>query len=662
MSVYKIRYGSPEKTVPSAFSPEPKCEVLDGTLPFCEKIKFSVSERGSRLVIPIDPDAEIYGFGLQLKRVCHKGRKRYLRPNSDPVKDTGDTHAPVPFFVTDRGFGIYVDTARYATFYCGREMRPDLAGKSSSSSLSITDISDADGDNFVDTLYAVREGSENNVILVDIPVARGVDVYYITGDTPLSVVSQYNMLSGGGCMPPMWGLGCIYRADMRFDAEEVLAIADELRKEDIPCDVLGLEPSWQTRTYSSSLAWNLEKFPDPRGMVKRLTDNHFKVNLWEQAFIHPTSPLYEKMLDKSGDYLVWSGLVPDYALDSACRVLADYHKENLVNLGVSSFKLDECDSGDYTGGWSFPDNSRFPSGADGEQYHSLFGTLFVKAVSASLGTSRTMGQVRNLGSLAASYPYALYSDLYDHKDFVTGIVNSGFSGLLWAPEVRHGVNAEDMIRRIQTAVFSAETLINACYLRELPWKKHGCTDEVRELLRVRMSLVPYLFAAFYEYYKEGKPPVRALACDFSDEPEALSCEDEYLFGDAMLVAPILSGQEEREVFLPRGEWYDFFTNEKYTGGTHKISASHIPVFVKSGTLLPIAEPVSYIDRNTCFNITLRAYGETSFGAVATLVHDTDETYGADYEVYRVGKSTRGKISERYNIVGFELVDGKENKA
>ncbi|MBQ7363590.1 MAG: glycoside hydrolase [Clostridia bacterium] len=654
MSVYKISFGTPEETVPSKFAPHPLCEVYDGTALFGDKFSFKSTRRGSELSLPVDPSIEIYGFGLQLKRFNHKGTKKYIRPNSDPIKDTGDTHAPVPFFVTNAGFGIYVDTARYATFYCGRELRP-TAGEVNISGGSVPDIANADGSTFVDALYAVREGGENNVVTVDIPTASGVDVYYITGENILSVVSQYNMLSGGGCMPPMWGLGCCYRADMRFSESEVLAIARELRMSDIPCDVLGLEPSWQTRTYSSSFVWNTEKFPDPEGMVDKLRKDGFRVNLWEQSFIHPSSPLFSEMLNKSGNYLVWNGLVPDYALESARKTLADYHKTNFVDMGISSFKLDECDSGDYTGGWSFPDHTSFPSGADGEQYHALFGTLYSQAVTASLGPRRTFGQIRNLGSLAASYPYVLYSDLYNHKDFVLGVVNSGFSGLLWAPEVRHAENREDMLRRIETAVFSAETLINACYLRELPWKKHGCTDEVRELLRTRMSLVPYLFSAFYEYHTMGKPPVRALVCDFSEEPESLTCENEYLFGDSMIVAPIISGTSERDVWLPSGEWYDFFTGQKYEGGTHHVTVTHIPVFVRGGTLLPVASPVNYIDRNTCFNITLHAYGSVDGNTSCTLVSDSDETYNATYTVHTVTLSTRGSLSPLYNITGVEII-------
>ena len=655
MSVYKIRYGTPEEFVPTRFAPTPACEVLEQTPDAAKAIRFTTTRRGVEIYIPADPEAEIYGFGLQLKRFRHRGRKKVIRPNADPVSDTGDSHAPVPFFVSTEGFGIFVDTARYATFYCGRELRPETADDADAEGETHPNVANADASNIFDTLYEVRKGGKNNVITIEVPFAEGVDLYYITGDDLLSIVSQYNMLSGGGCMPPMWGLGCYYRCDMKFNEEQVLDMARKIREKDIPCDVLGLEPGWQARAYSSAFSWHPTNFVNAKDTLKQLTDEHFHVNLWEQAFIHPTSPLYRDMIEYSGDYLVWKGLVPDFALKETKEIFGGYHKKNLVDLGVSGFKLDECDGSDYTGSWTFPNCATFPSGADGEQYHSMFGTLYSQTITSALGENRTMGEIRNLGSLAASYPYVLYSDLYKHKDFIMGVVNSGFSGLLWSPEVRHAEDQEDLIRRIQATVFSAHTLVNAFYLPEMPWEKLGCTDEVRKLFRVRMSLIPYLFNAFYDYHTTGKPPVRALVCDFADEPEALSCEDEYLFGDSMIVAPIISGTTERDVWLPQGEWYDFFTGEKYEGGVHHLAVPHIPVFVKAGTLLPLAEPVNYVTRDTVFAITLRAYGEVNEDTACRLVSDSDETYGATYSVHEIKQSTRGVLGNRYRIVGVEKI-------
>ncbi len=146
---------------------------------------------------------------------------------------------------------------------------------------------------------------------MEVPDSHGVDVYLFAGPTMREAVQRYNLFSGGGPLPPRWGLGFWYRCYGNFSQDEVLGLADELRREKIPCDVLGLEPGWQSHSYSCSFVWS-DKFPDPAGMISRLNESGYKVNLWEHAFTHPTSPLHSALLPYSGDYEVWDGLVPDF--------------------------------------------------------------------------------------------------------------------------------------------------------------------------------------------------------------------------------------------------------------------------------------------------------------------------------------------------------------
>ncbi len=636
MSVYKIRLGTPEEFTPIKFAPAPACPVLEKQPEALKDLHFTASPRGSVITFPLSPDAEVYGFGLQMKQLQHKGRKKTLRPNADPVSDTGDSHAPVPFFVTTAGFGVYVDTARYASFYCGRDKRPASAEEAQAGDAWKLTTS-------FEELYATRRGSDRNLMTVEIPVAQGVDLYYIDGESVLDVVSQYNLFSGGGCLPPMWGLGVIYRCESYFWEGQVFGMADRIRELHIPCDILGLEPGWQSCAYSSSYVWDKERFPNPEHMVRKLTERGFHVNLWEQAFVNPSSPMYQDLIPYSGDYLVWNGLVPDFATPEARKIFADHHK-TITDIGVSGFKLDECDGSDFTGGWTFPNCATFPSGMDGEQYHSLFGTLYAKTLMEVMDKP-TLSQIRNLGALASSYPFVLYSDLYAMSDYRLATVNAGFSGLLWSPEVRHAANKLELVRRTQMVVFSAQALVNAFYLPEMPWEALDCVDDIRELFRVRMSLLPYLYRAFSDYHTAGKPPVRALACDYEKQPEALSCGTEYLFGDDMLVAPMLSAETEREVWLPDGVWYDFFTGERFEGGKHQRCCDTIPVYVKEGTVLPVAEPLEYVSEDACFAITLRCYGDCR-GSSCRLVDDRTG------RVIQVDASHTDTGSNRYRIVGI----------
>ncbi|MBR5871689.1 MAG: glycoside hydrolase [Clostridia bacterium] len=646
MSVYKKRFGTPEAFVPTRFAPTPLCDVADG-LPDGVSIDAKITRRGVCLTMPIDGDAGVYGFGLQLRGFQQRGKKKTIRANADPLSDSGDSHAPVPFFVTTAGWGLFVDTARYVTFYNGKAKRRDTGAAAVEERREVALTTEA--------LYAAVGAGADTVMTIEIPFAPGVDVYYFTGDSVLNLVSQYNMFSGGGCMPPLWGLGGFYRCCGQFNEEQVLDIARRFRSYDIPCDILGLEPGWQTCAYSCSYLWDRGgRFPHPEQTVSALNDMGYHVNLWEHAFTNPTAPIYDALKPYAGSYEVFHrGLVPDFTLQPAREIFAA-HQRSLCDMGITGFKLDECDGSDYTGGWTFPDCEEFPSGMDGEQYHNLFGLLYTQTLLGALGDTRTWSEVRNMGALAASYPFVLYSDLYAHKDFIRGTVNAGFSGLLWAPEVREGKTREDLIRRVQTVVFSVQALVNAWYLDRMPWEEFDCVDEIRRLFRIRMQLIPYLYTAFYDYRETGKPPIRALVCDHQDEREAWDCEDQYLFGDSMIVAPMTEGEHERRVWLPRGTWYDFFTGERYEGGTHTVVTEDIPVFVKEGTLLPLAEPISCVAPDTQFAITLRAYGDCS-DSVCRLIEDDGVTVGAPMKVLCVNADTASLDSHRYRITGFEQI-------
>lgn len=566
----KFTLGTPEKLVPSTFCKGFNYIETEVSYPASN---FSVRQtsRGFLVEFPIENDAQVYGFGLQLKQYNHRLRKLRLNPTADPVTNNGDSHAPAPFFVTNKGYGMYFDTARIMEVYCGKNKNVSSSVKCDGESKVMTST---------DELYAVRSSGDLYMSVL-IPAAQGVDVYVIEGKDITDIVSQYNMLSGGGCDVPEWGLGVLYRCCTRWNQNQIIAMADYFSEKDIPCDILGLEPGWQTQTYSCSYVWS-ERYPDPQKMIDELRERGFHMSLWEHAFCHPSSPIHDALAEHSGDYLVWGGVVPDFATDEAKKIFADYHHEELVKAGVDGFKLDECDSSDNTGSWSFPLTAQFPSGLDGEQYHSLFGTLYCQTMMQALGYTKTLSEVRNLGALAASYPFVIYSDLYDHKDFIRGVAQSGFSGILWTPEVRDAKTKEEFIRRLQAVVFSSQCLINAWYCDEAPWLGFDCEDEVRELLKLRETLVPTLKKSFDLYRDTGKPPVRGLVMDYTNDPATFNIDDEYMFCEDILVAPIPANTgDEREVYLPTDdEWEDFFTGEKVGNGHITVNTKGIPVYRK----------------------------------------------------------------------------------
>ncbi len=643
--VWRFTLGVPEKITPVSTRHYLAAKNDLERLPRVESCPLAVtgtlSGRGCLVRLPLAPDEMVYGLGLQFQSFQQRGLKKHLRVNADPSTDAGDSHAPVPFYVTTHGYGILVDTARYATFYLG-STRQKPAPKSNSN----TGNGRVDGWNGL--MASERKGfNQANDAWVEVPRVTGVDIYVFAGPSLREAVQRYNLFSGGGPLPPRWGLGFWYRCDADFNQDEVLNMASELRDAHIPCDVLGLEPHWQSHSYSCSFVWS-DKFPKPRDMIAQLQQQHYHLNLWEHAFTHPSSPFYAALLPHSGDYEVWGGLVPDFLDPHAVKTFSEFQGKEHVDLGVAGYKLDECDNSDFTGNWSFPEISRFPSGADGEQMHSLFGLRYQDAIQGIFDKrrQRTYGLVRSSGALAAPYPYALYSDLYDHRQFVRAVSQAGFSGLLWTPEVREAATPDELMRRLQSVVFSPLAMINAWYLRNPPWKQvnraqnnaghfadgwQSIEAKCREILEMRMKFIPILHAAFVRYHREGLPPFRALVMDYPDDPQTHTVDDEYLMGDNLLVAPILvaghgratpgsapapasGGQSVRQVYLPAGDWYDFWTGARHTGHQQikvSVPVEQIPLFVKAGTVLPLAQPTLSTDDPAAWNLTALVFGDGS---------------------------------------------------
>lgn len=581
------------------------------------------SARGISVELPLEAKEEIYGFGLQFLSFRQRGKKKTVRVNADPRVDTGDSHAPVPFYVTSLGYGILVDTFRYASFYCGEvQEKPEQAVHTTESATMATSTSE---------LYTAHRGSGRSTkMLVDVPSCSGVDIYLFAGPTMLEAVQRYNLFSGGGVLPPEWGLGFWYRAEANATASDITDLTQEFRSRRIPCDVIGLEPGWQTHAYSCSFVWNNKRFPQPREFVRRMQGANLHVNLWEHAFVHPSSPLFAPIRELSGDKAVWGGLVPDFQDPRARRAFGDYHGEALIDMGIDGFKLDECDNSDYTNGWSFPELSRFPSGVDGEQMHSIFGLRYQKALwdQYTRRNQATYSLVRSSGALASPYPFVLYSDLYNHRQFVRALVNSGFSGLLWCPEVRDAANEEDFLRRLQTVVFSPLAMINAWYIRNPPWKQldrdknnagaldtdwKALEDKCRTILGWRMQLIPYLRSAFAAYAEHGIPPFRAPALDWPNDPALAAVDDAWMVGDRMLVAPLFAGETAgRSLVLPPGGWHDFWTGAFIAGGSTialPATTPDVPVFVKTGSVFPLATVTGSVAEPESKTLTVKVFGD-----------------------------------------------------
>jgi alpha-D-xyloside xylohydrolase len=639
--IWKVVFGNPERFTPGTIrEAQPQranlqCLTASPPLPFePSQIRCRITSSRTTVYVPCDePDEQIYGFGLDPGAYEQKGLRKYLTVCAGVVGKTGASHGPVPFYLSTRGYGVYVDTARVALVHVAR--------------LTSTGQVPAGGDAKRPQKEVVFELQGNS---------QGVEVYVFGGPTAREVVQRYNLFSGGGAFPPLWGLGLKYRTYTSANQETVLQVAQALRAMRIPCDMIGLEPGWQSQSYSCSLVWSKERFPQPENMVRELNQTGFKINLWEHAYIHPTSPLYAPLLPRSGDVLVWGGLVVDFADPQAFRLFAGYHDREFVDRGILGFKADECDNQplEDTNPFNYPCSSVFESGIDGDQMTQLYGYYYQRGLSSVFRNhnQRTWGDVRATTALAAPLPFNLYSDAYAFDQYLRQLLNASFTGLLWSPEVREAQSLDELLNRVAMSAFAPQMCLNLWFMPHPLWEQYDGTknkahqllpeterqdvaNRLRAIVNQRYSLLPYLYACFHRYREEGLPPVRSLLLDFPQDRKLWTVDDAFLFGDNLLVAPFVGQANTRKLVLPRGtRWFELATRRWHDGGTEVQvvgKAGEMPLFVKDNSLLPVAEPVQQVNRDTVFKLTVKVFGKNP--EPFTLLEDDGESYDFEKGAY-----------------------------
>ena len=588
---------------------------------------------------PLGRSEQLYGLGLNFKAVQQRGTVRHLHVDHYGGVDNGRTHAPVPFYVSSGGYGVLIDAARYATVYAGTAVRVD--------SRDPPPVKDRNTDR------TWTPAPRSDAVEVVLP-ARGVTLYVFAGPTPLNAIQRYNLYSGGGVLPPKWGLGFHHRLPTRATAEDVIREVDAFAARGFPLDVVGLEPGWQSAAYPGSFVWDPTRYPDVAGFMREMQRRSVRVNLWINPYVAPSAPFYDAIKPLSGSHTVWTGLVPDFNFAQTQKIVLDHFRRAHLDVGVSGYKIDEVDGYDR---WLWPDHAVFPSLTSGEEMRQIYGVVLQRVTAGMFRErdQRTWGLVRASNAGAASFPYVLYNDYYSHPDFITALVNSGFIGVLWTPEVRSSKTAEDWLRRMQSVCFSPMALLNAWSDGTEPWTFLEVEDAVREVMRLRIRLLPYLYTTFAQYNFQGTPPLRALAL-VDSSPSMSDVKDEFVLGDDLLVAPMFAGDTSRRVVLPGGKWYDFYTGA-FAGENAAITVRpgmRIPLFVRDGGVIPLlADGLRQIPRATeRVDLEVRHYGEAPGGF--ELYDDDGVTFAYERGEYswttlRVRRGASGKL--RGEVIG-----------
>jgi alpha-D-xyloside xylohydrolase len=611
--------------------------------------------------IPTGSDEKLYGFGLQLDGI--QKSRRVLTLNMDHwSKGGGRTHAPVPFYLSSRGYGVFFNTARFLKIYNQVGNRKD-----SPNNPPEVDRNPPADEKQAGPWQALPPGDA-----VEAQVnGKGLEVMIFAGESLLDVVSRYNLYNGGGALPPLWGLGFWHRVHAHFNADQTRAEVKQFADRDFPLDVIGLEPGWMTKSYPCTFEWQPKRFPDPEAFTQGLLEQGIRLNLWENPYLSQHSRLYKEMFPLSGSHLVWLGIVPDYTLPQARRLLTEQHGQDHIGIGVSGYKIDEVDGYDH---WLWPDHATFPSGTSGEAMRQSYGLIMQHMLFQDLFKNRnvrTYGLVRASNGAASGYPFVIYSDSYSHAQYITGLSTASLGGILWTPETRSAGSDREWLNRMQTVCFSPMAMLNAWSSGKKPWSYAPVTDAVRDVIKLRLRLLPYLYTAFADYHFRGIPPIRAMILEQASgelEGEAIEGQldsetnpyamgrvvektDQFMFGPAIMVAPFYEDQAlERQVQLPAGNWYDFYTG-RFVGNNQTITVSsadqqdRIPLFVKEDAVIPmLSESITQTDQAYGHPLELRYYG-TKEGS-CTVYEDDGKTFN-----YEKGQYRRRHISVRIETNG-----------
>jgi alpha-D-xyloside xylohydrolase len=610
--VWSATIGKPE-IGPMQFAGAPMIDALkelgEGALPpAMNEARGDVHGGYASVRFPLGMEERVYGLGMRADGDVDLRQKTYH------MRVTPSSHAPAPFYISSAGYGIVFNAARVLNIQVGTGNRRD----------SPNHPPEVDRNTGKWSSRPDSDAVEANV------VGTGMEILIFSGKNPLEVVRRYNLYCGGGCLPARWGLGFWHRVHTLMPADKVLAEVEEFAKRDIPLDVIGLEPGWMSASYPCTYEWDSGRFPDPAAFVRAMGTKGISVNLWENMFVSRKAPIFKQLEPYMGSHTYWLGHVPDYTFKAALDVLTAQHRRGQLDIGVSGYKVDEVDE-------LSTEHMLFPSGLCGEQMRQIHGLIIQKAHQDVFRqmNRRTCGLVRGSNAGGSPYTFALYSDTYAHRGFIQALANSSMAGVLWCSEVRDATSDEDWVRRFQTALFSPVMQLNGWYNGIKPWSRATATDLVRDQLKLRMRLIPYIYTTMADYRRYGIPPIRHMVLDegykAGDESVKLEVSDQYMFGPNILVAPMIAGEKSRKVVLPKGKWFDFYTGKLAGDGaiiTVSAPLDQIPLFVRDGGIVPMMPAVNNLRLATGpVPLEVRCYGTKE--ASYSLYDDDGETF--DYE-------------------------------
>ena len=543
----------------------------------------SVAERAT-ISFKCEPDECFVGTGERFRKMDLSGQTFQLKNQDGQGVNNRRCYKNIPFYMSSRMYGCFYHTSDYCK-------------------LSLADHS-----------------TRSVQFMCD---RATLDVFLIGGETPEEILRGYRMLTGFPAMPPLWSFGIWMSRMTYFSADEVNEICDRLRSEHYPCDVIHLDTGWFRTDWLCEWKFNPERFPDPKGFIKRLAEKGFKVSLWQLPYVAKGAeqleeakknkyigPLLKEQASEGSNFsaLDYAGTI-DFTYDKATEWYKNTLLKPLLDMGVKCIKTD------------FGENIHMDAvyhDMTPERLNNIYALLYQKAAYEITKEVTSDGIVWARAAWAGCQRYPLHwgGDSASSWDGLAGSLKGGLhfglSGFaFWSHDVPGFHSIPDFmnspldenvyVRWTQFGVFSSHMRYHGTCKRE-PWHYPRIAPIVKRWWKLRYKLLPYIVEQSEKACQSGYPMVRALLMHHPHDRQVWHIDDEYYFGSEFLVCPVMNayhtstdepknGVGTRDIYLPEGMWVNFFTGERLNGGRWyydvEVPLDQMPVFVRPGAHIQI---------------------------------------------------------------------------